>query len=161
MVNVRGMTADDHDDDYSVILRLRSTADLSPARHRLATLFADTGVAKEESTASVLAICELLTNALEAADPESIVTAVVSVNEVFGHGALQRRIAADIVNVGEPMLGRLDVDRNVQLGHRRARGRGLALAGRMGDVVVEGLVGGTRARFRRDVVGDSGADRVS
>ena len=151
----------DERDDHSVILRLHSTADLFPARHRLAAFFAGAGIDSDQSTASVLALCELMTNALEAADPDSIVTAVISVNSVVGQATTHRRIDADIRNVGEPLPGRLAVDRAVNMGHRRARGRGLALAGRMGDVVVEGLVGGTRARFRRNVADDAGAERVS
>ncbi|MEO6652722.1 MAG: ATP-binding protein [Ilumatobacteraceae bacterium] len=134
-------------------LRLRSNADLSGARRELADGFAKAGLSDQDSDDAVLAVCELLTNALAAADVDTTVTAVASVSDDQARDGV-RRIEVEIINTGEPLPGRLVVDGSAGVAPGRIRGRGLVLAAKMGDVTVEGLIGGTRARFRR-VVDDS------
>ncbi len=154
-MNGRVMAGDDRNFE-SITIRLRSTADLAGARRQLHAALALAGVGERDADDAVLAVCELLTNALEAADPDSTVTAVASVSTHprAHHGA--RRIEVEIINIGEPLPGRLEVDGTGGVAPERVRGRGLVLAARMGDVTVEGLIGGTRARFRQVAEDDPG-----
>lgn len=160
-VNDRCMGGDQRDlEPSSVTLRLRSSADLAISRKQLYTVLGRAGIGDRDADDAVLAVCELLTNALEAADPDTTVTAVASVTSDprMHHGA--RRIEVEIINTGEPLPGRLEVDASAGVAPQRVRGRGLVLAARMGDVTVEGLIGGTRARFRR-IVDDESMDVAS
>lgn len=151
-VNVPGMS--DHDrvgaPDCSITMRLRSTADLAAARRRLCAELEAARIHPITIDELVLASSELLTNALEAAEPGTEVAAVLTTITDPSHPN-DRRVSIDIVNTGDPLPGRLVVDRNVQIGPRSHRGRGLVLAAQMGDLVIEGLVGGTRARLERTV----------
>lgn len=137
-------------DRPTMTLRLRSNADLAGARRQLSDGLTGAGLSEQDTHDAVLAVCELLTNALEAADQDTTVTAVASVSDDGRSGGV-RRIEVEIINTGEPMPGRLEVDGSAGVAPTRIRGRGLVLAARMGDVTVEGLIGGTRARFRRVV----------
>ena len=151
-VNRQDMPGDLLDPDRPTItLRLRSNADLAGARHQLFDGLTRAELSHEDADDAVFAVCELLTNALEAADQDTTVTAVASVSDDRQVHGGARRIEVEIINTGEPMPGRLEVDATAGVAPRRIRGRGLVLAAKMGDVTVEGLIGGTRARFRRVV----------
>ena len=152
------MTAHDREQTPdSATLRLRTTADLGAARQRTRELFTAAAIPHDDAELNVLAISELLTNALEATEPGGAVTAVVAVTRA-DDGRSARRIDVDVINTGEPMIGRREIDASATVRHRRPRGRGLALASQAGTVVVEGLVGGTRARLRSVVSVDPTVD---
>ncbi|NNE11931.1 MAG: hypothetical protein HKN41_06745 [Ilumatobacter sp.] len=142
----------DHDGlaDCSISLRLRSVADLAEARHTLAHELESARIEPGAVDDLVLACSELFTNALEAAEPGTDVSAVVSV-AADPRAEVGRRVTVEVVNIGDPLPGRLEVDGASQIGPNRSRGRGLVLAAQMGDLVLEGLIGGTRARFERRV----------
>lgn len=133
----------------TITLRLRTLADLASARRQLYDGFTGFGVTPDDADDAVLAVCELLTNALEAADVDSVVTAIASVSDAHRQPLGTRRIEVEIINSGQPLSGIFEVDGSTVVASQRVRGRGLVLAARMGSVTVEGLVGGTRARFRR------------
>lgn len=141
-------------------LTLASTADLGAARSEVRALLRDERISAEVAADTVLALSELLTNALAAADPGSSVIAIVAVRQPVG-GAVpgaregaRREIEIEVRNVGLPVPGRLQVDRYAATLPSQRSGRGLALAARLGDaVVLEGQVGGTTARFVRVVDG--------
>ena len=158
--NGRFMAADDRElTPDSATLRLRTTADLGAARERTRELFTAAAIPHDDAELNVLAISELLTNALEATEPGGAVTAVVAVTRSDG-GRSTRRIDVDVINTGEPMVGRREIEASAMVHHRRPRGRGLALASQAGSVVVEGLVGGTRARLKSVINVDSVDDPI-
>ncbi len=143
--------------------RLRTTADLARTRREVRALLERAGVPERAVVDLLLAMSELLTNALQAADPGSPVTSVITVEAGDVGDVRIRRIAIEVTNLGDPIPGRLVVSPLSVAPPSSASGRGLPVAARMGDVVVEGMVGGTRATFRRTLrIGDDGtADRSS
>ncbi|MEJ7800942.1 MAG: hypothetical protein WKF60_10495, partial [Ilumatobacter sp.] len=68
-------------DRPTITLRLRSNADLAGARRQLFDGLTRAELSAEDADDAVFAVCELLTNALEAADQDTTVTAVASVSD--------------------------------------------------------------------------------
>lgn len=135
--------------------RLWSTADLSAVRAEARGLLERTGIAPAVVVDVLLALSELLTNALTAATPGTPVDVVVSVGPDPSESRFcgrRRRIDVSVTNQGEPIPGRLIVSPLTSTSASSPSGRGLPLAARVGEVVVEGIVGGTRASLRRSVV---------
>ena len=134
------------DDGWGTRVRLRSVADLSMMRRRLRQQLDDAGVSSAKVADAVLVASELTTNAFEAAQPGS--TVVVSVRIARAGAGGSRYIEVDVDNVGAPVEGTL----SPRPGHMSERtsltGRGLPIAASLGDVVVEGRIGGSRAIFR-------------
>ena len=134
------------DDGWGTRVRLRSIADLSMMRRRLRQQLSDAGIPSAKVADAVLVTSELTTNAFEAAEPGS--TVVVSVRIGGARPGRSRYIEVDVDNVGAPVEGKL----SPRPGHMSERtsltGRGLAIAATLGDVVVEGRIGGSRAIFR-------------
>lgn len=148
--------------DHAWRSRLRTTADLAGARRDVRALLDRAGLPEHAIDDLVLALSELLTNALQAADPRTPVVAVITVDaetdaeidaETSSDGET-RRVEITVTNLGDPIPGRLVVSPLSVASPSSASGRGLPVAARMGDVVVEGIVGGTRATFRRTVAID-------
>jgi anti-sigma regulatory factor (Ser/Thr protein kinase) len=132
------------DDGWGARIRLRSLADLSAMRRRARAELTDAGIAESKVDDTVLVLSELATNAFEAAQPGSAV--VVRVRVLRPPGGVARRIEVDVDNIGSP------VDDDLTPGQMRGRtspdGRGLAIAAKLGQVVVEGRIGGSRATYR-------------
>jgi anti-sigma regulatory factor (Ser/Thr protein kinase) len=134
------------DGGWGARVRLRSLADLSMMRRRMRQQLTDAGIASTKVADTVLVASELATNAFEAAQPGSSVVVRLRIGDVtVGAG---RYIELDVDNVGAPVDGAL-VPRPEHMSERTSpAGRGLAIAATLGDVVVEGRIGGSRAIFR-------------
>ena len=139
------------DDGWGTRVRLRSVADLSMLRRRLRQQLADAGIPFAKVADTVLVVSELTTNAFEAAQPGSSVVVSMRIGRSRAGGS--RYIEVDVDNVGAPVEGNL----SPRPGHMSERtaltGRGLAIAATLGDVVVEGRIGGSRAIFRTPTEG--------
>ena len=130
---------------------MRSLADLSMMRRRVRQELVDAGVGPTKVADTMLAVSELATNAFEAAQRGSSVVVRVRVGRATAHAA--RHIEVDVDNVGAPVDGHL-VPRPDHMSERSSvAGRGLAIAATLGDVVVEGRIGGSRATFRTPAEG--------
>lgn len=144
--------------DHAWRSRLRTTADLAGARRDVRALLDRAGLPQHAVDDLVLALSELLTNALQAADPRTPVVAVITVDAERSSDGETRRVEISVTNLGDPIPGRLIVSPLSVASPSSVSGRGLPVAARMGDVVVEGIVGGTRATFRRTVAIDDVRD---
>lgn len=134
------------DDGWGARIRLRSLADLSAMRRRVREELTVAGIASSKVDDTVLVISELATNAFEAAESGSAV--VVRVRVMRPPGGDARRIEVDVDNVGVPV----EVDltpRPEQMSDPWALdGRGLSIAAKLGRLMVEGRIGGSRAMYR-------------
>ena len=134
------------DDGWGTRVRLRSVADMWMLRRRMREQLGDAGIPPAKVADTLLVASELTTNAFEAAQPGSFVVVSVRIGRT-GAGD-SRYIEIDVDNVGAPV----ESDLAPRPGHMSDRtsltGRGLAIAATLGDVVVEGRIGGSRAIFR-------------
>jgi anti-sigma regulatory factor (Ser/Thr protein kinase) len=134
------------DGGWGARVRLRSLVDLSMMRRRMRQQLTDAGIASTKVADTVLVASELATNAFEAAQPGSSVVVRLRIGDVVVGSS--RYIELDVDNVGAPVDGEL-VPRPEHMSERTSpAGRGLAIAATLGDVVVEGRIGGSRAIFR-------------
>jgi anti-sigma regulatory factor (Ser/Thr protein kinase) len=134
------------DDGSGVRVRLRSMADLSMMRRRVRQELIDAGIAPVKIGDTVLAVSELTTNAFEAAQPGSSVVVRLRIGRALG--GLARHIEVDVDNVGVPVDGHLVPRPDHMSDPTSPGGRGLPIAATLGEVVVEGRIGGSRAIFR-------------
>jgi anti-sigma regulatory factor (Ser/Thr protein kinase) len=134
------------EDGWGARVRLRSPADLSMMRRRMHDALTAAGIAPTKVADTVLVASELATNAFAAAQPGSAV--VVRLRIGRARVRAHRYIELDVDNVGAPVEADL-VPRPENMSERTSpAGRGLAIAATLGDVVVEGRIGGSRATFR-------------
>ncbi|MDW3212542.1 MAG: ATP-binding protein [Ilumatobacteraceae bacterium] len=134
------------DDGWGARVRLRSVADLSMMRRRVRQELVDAGIAAGKVADTVLVVSELATNAFEASQPGTSVVVRLRIGRPAARSA--RHIEVDVDNVGAPVDGHL-VPRSEHMSEQSSlAGRGLAIAATLGDVVVEGRIGGSRAMFR-------------
>lgn len=137
------------EDGWGARIRLRSLADLSMMRRRVRQELADAGVGAAKIADTLLAVSELTTNAFEASQQGSSVIVRVRVGQMSARAT--RHIEVDVDNVGAPVDGHL-LPRPDHMSERTSLGgRGLAIAATLGEVIVEGRIGGSRAMFRSPV----------
>ena len=137
------------EDGWGARIRLRSLADLSMMRRRIRQELADAGVGEAKIADTLLAVSELTTNAFEASQHGTSVIVRVRVGQVSARST--RHIEVDVDNVGAPVDGHL-LPRPDHMSERTSLGgRGLAIAATLGEVIVEGRIGGSRAMFRSPV----------
>ena len=133
--------------------RLRTESGLAGARREVRILLRRMEIPDEVAADLGLAFSELTTNALQAADAGTTVTASVAVATECAdeNTPALHRVDIEVTNVGDPIPGRLQVSPSAIVARSSDSGRGLPIAARVGEVVVEGIVGGTRATCRRIV----------
>lgn len=134
------------DEGWGARVRLRSLADLGMMRRRFREALGDAGIAPDKVADTVLVVSELATNAFEAAQPGSAVIVRLRIGRM--HQNRTRQIEVDVDNVGAPVEGQLSPRPEHMSEQDSLAGRGLAIAASLGDVVVEGRIGGSRATFR-------------
>jgi anti-sigma regulatory factor (Ser/Thr protein kinase) len=125
-------------------IRVGDAAEIGSLRRTCRYHLSAAGVPEDAIADVVLALSELTTNAIEACPSGEAVEVVVATAD---HP--DRTVVCLVDNVGEPYPGRLEVSRLATVDLDAERGRGLAIAARLGRVELEGMIGGTRARFRR------------
>lgn len=134
------------EEGWGARVRLRSLADLGTMRRRFRQELIDAGIGPDKIADTVLVVSELATNALEAAQPGSSVMVRLRIGRLSG--GRSRQIEVDVDNVGAPVEGQLLPRPEHMSEQASSAGRGLAIAASLGDVVVEGRIGGSRATFR-------------
>lgn len=134
------------EDGWGARIRLRSLADLSMMRRRIRQELLDADVGEAKVADTLLAVSELTTNAFEASQHGVSVIVRVRVGQSSAHSI--RHIEVDVDNVGAPVDGHLVPRPNHMSERTSLGGRGLAIAATLGEVVVEGRIGGSRAMFR-------------
>jgi anti-sigma regulatory factor (Ser/Thr protein kinase) len=121
-----------------------SVADLASVRDALRRHLRDADVDDAAIADVVLAASELATNALRASSVDDPVRLTLVV-----HPAESATLTVD--NLGPPYPGRLEVDAPATAPPPEVGGRGLLVTARLGPVLLEGRIGGTRARFVRSL----------
>lgn len=129
--------------------RVDSTADLGALRRALRTFLVDRDVPAGVLLDVLIAVSELTTNALQARSRTWPTEVWVELSDDADGG--RRSIVATIDNTGEPYPGTLHVSPYLTVSPEQPGGRGLTLAARLGNVRLEGRIGGTRAVFERTI----------